>query len=340
MSSLNDPRRRQQPFLLLQSSIAQSGVGIIRQLLTDATGRGVLFCLLHSSLLSFNQEPNVLVYDFLDNVPGYSENYVDPRQRIQAAVENAPAGPLDFLIDSVDTLSSDIGSVSETYKFLRELICLIRARSSPSRLIIHALSSSPLLPLLSQPAFSPSLTHVISHPPSLLLHLSTEYLTLPPPASSEAKFWGIFLPVSERVYESERLIFGTGGEGTGDDNEVVIEMLVRGDGDGLGRTRGVERTLKGWSFARGPCALTELDTLKSLWSRNVTEPTVVDPTQNVSFNLNLTASQQSSRAQVPLPYAHEGKPLERQSPTPAAIFYDPDSADDIDDDDPDEDLDI
>jgi len=33
-----------------------------------------------------------------------------------------------------------------------------------------------------------------------------------------------------------------------------------------------------------------------------------------------------------------GKPI--TSNTPAAIFYDPDSADDIDDDDPDEDLDI
>jgi elongator complex protein 5 len=62
-----------------------------------------------------------------------------------------------------------------------------------------------------------------------------------------------------------------------------------------------------------------------------------DPTQNLSFNVNLTPSQQESRAQVPLPYAHEGKPPE--IPT-SSIIYDPDSADDIDDDDPDEDLDI
>src|SRR6266567_447956 len=32
-----------------------------------------------------------------------------------------------------------------------------------------------------------------------------------------------------------------------------------------------------------------------------------DPTQNLPFNLSLTSSQQKSRAQVPLPYAHEGK---------------------------------
>lgn len=81
-----------------------------------------------------------------------------------------------------------------------------------------------------------------------------------------------------------------------------------------------------------------------------------DPTQNLSFNLNLTPEQQRSRAQVPLPYAHEGmsppvawlhvadvKPTGKpagQTHAPAAILYDPDSADDLDDDDPDEDLDI
>ena len=57
---------------------------------------------------------------------------------------------------------------------------------------------------------------------------------------------------------------------------------------------------------------------------------------NVSFNLNLTAAQQTSRAQVPLPYEHQGT----EQPQAPAIYYDPDSGDDIDDDDPDEDLDI
>jgi elongator complex protein 5 len=55
---------------------------------------------------------------------------------------------------------------------------------------------------------------------------------------------------------------------------------------------------------------------------------------------------------VPLPYAHKGIRLDQTSDATAwftsqdgslssgAILYDPDSADDIDDDDPDEDLDI
>jgi elongator complex protein 5 len=83
-----------------------------------------------------------------------------------------------------------------------------------------------------------------------------------------------------------------------------------------------------------------LETLKPLTKKKQNEISVgtSDPTQNLPFNLSLTSSQQESRAQVPLPYAHEGTPITNNSP--AAIFYDPDSADDIDDDDPDEDLDI
>lgn len=35
-----------------------------------------------------------------------------------------------------------------------------------------------------------------------------------------------------------------------------------------------------------------------------------------------------------------GQPIEKPADTKGAIYYDPDSADDLDDDDPDEDLDI
>jgi elongator complex protein 5 len=84
---------------------------------------------------------------------------------------------------------------------------------------------------------------------------------------------------------------------------------------------------------------------------------ISDPTQNLTFNLNLTPLQQQSRAVVPLPYAHQGMHVnstlsrllltdfffsgtENPTQNPFVINYDPDSADDIDDDDPDEDLDI
>ena len=76
----------------------------------------------------------------------------------------------------------------------------------------------------------------------------------------------------------------------------------------------------------------------------------MDPTQNLPFSLSLTAPQEIARSQVVLPYVHEGewvmgvtgvwnKPyIGKPGATQAvpAIYYDPDSADDIDDDDLDE----
>lgn len=78
----------------------------------------------------------------------------------------------------------------------------------------------------------------------------------------------MFSPVAERHYESEKLVFGSDGEGSGG-NEYVMEVLTRG-ADGSGRRRGVERALEGWS-AGGPCELTSLGPLKALFVRRSAE---------------------------------------------------------------------
>lgn len=324
---INDPLRSQQPFLLLQSSVGQ------------------LFSLAYPPSPNLLKDPspisdNIEIFDWVDSVPGYDDNWSDPRAAILSAITKAPSGSLQVVIDSIDTLCFDIGSSAETYKFLSELLDLVRARSTPSRLILHATRPSKLVPLLTLPTFSPSIVQLTAHPPVLLAYLAKDYLTPPPPASPKAKFWSAFLPLSERSRDVDRLVYGATGEGRSEASEMVLEILVRG-GEGPGRKRGIERELEGWSLSEGACDLTKLESLKGVWTKKTIAEAAPDPTQNVSFNLNLTSSQQESRAQVPLPYAHEGRPLARQtSSTPAAIFYDPDSADDIDDDDPDEDLDI
>jgi len=201
-------------------------------------------------------------------------------------------------------------------------------------MILPVSSQSPLLPLLIPPAFAPAIAHLILHPPSLLLYISTDYLTLPPPHSQVTKFWPIFSGLTSRS-EAEHLIWGANGSGW--EEETVVEVFIR---SAAGR-KTVDRTLEGWG-KNGPCKLEELELLEVMWTKGVgrqqSKP-VADPTQNLSFNLSLTESQQESRAQVPLPYAHEGQPVSSNS-KPSAIFYDPDSADDIDEDDPDEDLDL
>jgi len=110
--------------------------------------------------------------------------------------------------------------------------------------------------------------------------------------------------------------------GLSDGGEIVLQVVTRGRG------RNVERDLDGWTLD-GPCSLSDLDSLKGILE-DKGKPRAAE--HLTSFNLDLTPEQRESRAKVPLPYAHKE--------SSGAILYDPDSADDIDDDDPDEDLDI
>ncbi|KAF9203269.1 hypothetical protein BGZ49_006612 [Haplosporangium sp. Z 27] len=63
------------------------------------------------------------------------------------------------------------------------------------------------------------------------------------------------------------------------------------------------------------------------------ESQTADPAANLSFNLNLTEEQRKAKNETVLPY------LKTQEST-GAIYYEPDAADDFDDDDPDDDLTI
>ena len=67
-----------------------------------------------------------------------------------------------------------------------------------------------------------------------------------------------------------------------------------------------------------------------------------DPTANLTFSLTLTEREKGDRAKAPLPYVKselEKQQLLRRAGS-GAIFYTPDDADDFDDSDPDDDLDI
>lgn len=178
------------------------------------------------------------------------------------------SGPTTIVIDSLDTLSSDINSKTEAYK----LLCQVRSLPSV-RLIIHAInppvgSSLDLLPIITQTSFSSNLTHIIAHPTALILYISSNYLCPPPPLSPAPKFWSIFIPISERYHEADKLVFGAGGSGNSvNDDELIVELLVRGGStDGGRKKRSVERTLHGWNSIRGLCELKYLESLSSLWS--------------------------------------------------------------------------
>lgn len=68
----------------------------------------------------------------------------------------------------------------------------------------------------------------------------------------------------------------------------------------------------------------------------------MDPTANLSFNLSLTDEQRKTKESLVLPYM-KAQNLEvsvDEEKKGGLIYYDPDAADDFDDEDPDEDLDI
>ncbi|EKM83837.1 hypothetical protein AGABI1DRAFT_117306 [Agaricus bisporus var. burnettii JB137-S8] len=177
---------------------------------------------------------------------------------------------------------------------------------------------------LLQTEFSSSLFHLTAHPTSLFHYLYKEYMISPPPISPDVKFWSVFIPLSERTHEVDLLSFGPHGEGSSCGTEIVMEILTRGN-NSQSRKRATERTLEGWdSIHSQPCAVSDLQALTPLFLQKQAAEvrSAPDPTQNLSFNLNL--SQNSNDAVS----------------ASGTIFYDPDSADDIDDDDPDDDLDI
>ncbi|KAI0793457.1 hypothetical protein C8Q75DRAFT_750243 [Abortiporus biennis] len=371
----NSPKHlQQQPYIVLQSSSSQSCLPILSAIVQHAREnqkRNVL-------LVSFLYPPQALhlgtssdrvqVLDWTDRIPDYYEDstWNMETELLRAVTEASAQGTIDIVIDSADTLLSNLGSQAKLYLILHKIQSLLRSKANSSRLIIHLVSpysfpsSSPTsnqnsnsfpASILST-SFSSTLTHLIAHPPSLLKHINNQYLLPPPPYTNPSeKFWSVFIPFSERSYDVEQTVFCINAEGpSGDAGEIVVEIIQRGaglgSGDNSGRRRGVERVLEGWICGSSEdnvgkaCPLVELESLKKVFSKKglPTEEVAPDPTQNVSFNLHLTAEQQQSRAQVPLPYAHEGNPI--PAPQAGSILYDPDSADDIDDDDPDEDLDI
>ena len=174
--------------------------------------------------------------------------------------------PITVVIDSLETLLSDLGSASATVELLKR----VRKRQN-TNLILHLVQSHEIKDLvahLSQTSFSPSLVLYTAYPASLLLHISTDYLTPPPPLSPEPKFWSVFLPISERQHDIDAIVYGGGGSGSHVTEEFVVETIVRGGQNGSRRRRAVERNLRGWKPPNGFCELKDLAQLGGLWGTN------------------------------------------------------------------------
>ncbi|PVG00661.1 hypothetical protein CPB86DRAFT_182174 [Serendipita vermifera] len=264
-------------------------------------------------------------------------------------------------------MALDLG-VRDTTILLQETLNNLKKRRMSSRLVLSSCpgpsAKAQVIQHLTSTSFSSHITYLRLHAPDVLLHLQSAFLLPPPPLSTEAKFYNIFSPFTSRERrEGEELAFGSKSRPDIPREETVVEIVHRS----ASSRKGVERSLEGWIDHKGPSSLQDLSSLKECFANrsNTQEPdsskstgekattTGTAPAMDLPFNLNLTAEQQASRAAVPLPYAHTGDVPHQHStttlgPGPAnsavsggsAIYYDPDSADDMDDEDPDEDLDL
>lgn len=91
-SILANAQRPHQPFLLLQSSTAQSCVPVLRKIVNHKSGskrvHTLLVCFLYPPSYLYTGEAGAIdVLDYTDSVPGYADAWVDPREAILDAVK-------------------------------------------------------------------------------------------------------------------------------------------------------------------------------------------------------------------------------------------------------------
>jgi elongator complex protein 5 len=144
--------RPHQPLVIVQSSASQTCLPVLRRLIRPAKlpTQTLLFCFLYppASLIKGwpdTSDESLKAFDYTERIPRYNVSH-DSRDEILAAVSSglgpsdvrvqtlilastAPLGSLNVIIDSVDTLASDLASDSQTYRFMRSLLNTITSRS-------------------------------------------------------------------------------------------------------------------------------------------------------------------------------------------------------------------
>ncbi|KAL8177059.1 UNVERIFIED_CONTAM: hypothetical protein K2H54_041412 [Gekko kuhli] len=125
----------------------------------------------------------------------------------------------------------------------------------------------------------------------------------------------------------------------GDGAARVAAMLHRKRGGKVVQKREFFEVLPNWVLR----SLGELPEDGLSGEEEAQVPATADPAANLTFNLRLSEAERRAKEAVPLPYqfSEEKKSSLLQTSTSLGkIYYEPDAADDIDEEDPDDDLDV
>lgn len=301
------------PLLLIQYDLSQSPFSLLKHIVRESSSLVLLRAVYPASVFTDAAGDRVLDVGIFDSMSDWmSGECANPKDRCIAAITSAPPGPLTVLIDSLDSIAEDMASPSFAAQLVRDILSALKSRASPTRLIIPLLTPSPTASQLR--SFNPRI-ELRLHVPALLHHIEHDLLTPP----SNPRFWTLLVPLSARC-EGQKLVQCTPNV----HGEVAVEIVCPS-------RRGVLRTIEMWHDGRTRPVESQG---KPLPAEESHDNQIIG---GLSFNLTLTEEQQSARSRVALPYAHTSQSQPAQS---GDIIYDPDSADDFDEEDPDDDLDL
>lgn len=157
--------------VLVQSSLAQSGLPLVKRLInTETPGRSriLLACFLYPPPSLVTDTDHVTVLDYTDAVPGFTEDQRSPEDEILESISKSQPGPLDVYIDSLNTILQSQRSLRHAFRLINRIFAALQKRPGRNRLILHGVAPCPLTPLLCETSFSSSLLHAIAHPCNIL----------------------------------------------------------------------------------------------------------------------------------------------------------------------------
>ncbi|WWC90886.1 uncharacterized protein L201_005823 [Kwoniella dendrophila CBS 6074] len=324
-----------QSLCVINDSVSFSGLNVFKDILRRGIRRGeeiTLISILHPPELllpndsSSNSSSKLNIIDLSSSINGYDDNAENIESIKEKILSTYNSGQI--FIDALDILSEDY-SISKVLSLIRSLLTSIKNAKAPSRLVLSLPSTSTKIhSSIIPPSFNSTLTLINSFQPKLIEHLSKSYLspitTIPTP-----NFWMILENSIKRNLQND-LSFKSDSTlpfefdpnwDIKSDKSAILQILVRKPTGGI---KGISRSLEAvklnttteQQIENQSLDIIPLDSLIDLnpFSKPLSNNDIGGEKQinthselNLPFNLSLTDDQKNKRAQVPLPYAHEGE---------------------------------
>ncbi|GAA93976.1 uncharacterized protein L969DRAFT_15712 [Mixia osmundae IAM 14324] len=344
---------------LLLDSLAQPATALLgtlwQQVARSDTQRALLICLEHEPSLFGPVGKHCAVIDALcGSKYNARQQPCDALEALLSALQQQLQHPLLVFIDGITNFTYQYGQ-----KTLFKLLRAILASDTATRIVLvhHVDLPSPteqrtdIVALLQSPSMCASILRVALHPLALLQHLLDD-LHLAPESEQVyallqthlARGWGSgFSYATEEPHASEE---NSTADGLGE--RRLARCILSYDARGLSSAeragkvkeeRGVVALLRkseGDAASYQTAALSEVLIARSRREVKTASIAAADKDglpADLTFSLSLTDAQRQARDSVPLPFA-------RDSTEQGRIIYEPDSGDDLDEDEPDEGMEI